>query len=98
MPPHPQKEYTQLKAGSAIAHVDPVPFDQIDPDVQKVMQTYDKENGGSKFLQALAHAPEVFKSFVNYYFPLIFETRGSIDMKLAEMVRLKVAERNDCDL
>ena len=49
-------------------------------------------------MQAVAHAPEVFKSFVNYYVPLIFETRGSIDMKLTEMVRLKVAQRNDCAL
>ena len=81
-----------------MAHVSAVPFDQIDPDVQKVMQTYDKEYGGSEFLQAFAHAPEVVKSFINYYFPLVFETRGSIDMKLTEMVWLKVAERNDCDL
>ncbi len=81
-----------------MAHVSPVPFEQIDPEVQQIMQTYDKEYGGSAFLQAFAHVPEVFKSFVNYYFPLIFETRGSIDMKLTEMVRLKVAERNDCAL
>ena len=64
-----------------MAHVSPVPFEQIDPEVQQIMQTYDKEYGGSAFLQAFAHAPEVFKSFVNYYFPLIFETRGSIDMQ-----------------
>ncbi|MCY4386117.1 MAG: hypothetical protein OXC18_03325 [Desulfurellaceae bacterium] len=81
-----------------MAHVSPVPFEHIDPEVQQIMQTYDKEYGGSAFLQAFAHAPEVFKSFANYYFPLIFETRGSIDMKLTELVRLKVAERNDCAL
>ena len=81
-----------------MAYVSALPFDQIDPDVQKVMQTYNKEIGGSAFLQAFAHAPEVFKSFVDYYFPLVFETRGSIDMKLTELVRLKAAERNDCDL
>ena len=81
-----------------MAHVSAVPFDQIDPEVQQAMQAYDKEYGGSEFLQAFAHAPDVFKSFVNYYFPLIFETRGSIDMKLTEMVRLKVAEHNDCAL
>ena len=37
-----------------MACVSAVPFDQIDPDVQKVMQTYDKEIGGSAFLQAFA--------------------------------------------
>ena len=81
-----------------MAYVSAVLFDQIDPDVQKVMLTYDKEIGGSAFLQAFAHAPEVFKSFVDYYFPLVFETRGSINMKLTELVRLKAAERNDSDL
>ena len=81
-----------------MAHVNLVPFEQIDPEVQAIMRTYDKEYDGSGFLRAFAHAPEVFKSFVNYYFPLIFETRGSIDMKLTEMVRLKVAEKNNCDL
>ena len=56
-----------------MAHVSPVPFEHIDPEVQQIMQTYDQEYGGSAFLQAFAHAPEVFKSFANYYFPLIFE-------------------------
>ena len=72
-----------------MAYVSALPFDQIDPDVQKVMQTYNKEIGGSAFLQAFAHAPEVFKSFIDYYFPLVFEARGSIDMMLTELVRLK---------
>ena len=81
-----------------MAHIGSLPFDQIDPDVQKIMQTYDTEYGGSEFVQVFAHAPEVYKAFCNYYFPLIFETRGSLDMKLTELVRLKVAQRNDCAL
>ncbi len=81
-----------------MAYVSLVPFEQVDPKVQDVMRTYDREYAGSEFLRAFAHAPEVFKCFVDYYFPLIFETRGSIDMKLTEMVRLKVAEKNDCNL
>ena len=75
-----------------------VPFENIDPAFQEIMRTYDREYAGSEFLRAFAHAPQVFKSFVEYYFPLIFETRGTIDMKLTEMVRLKVAEKNDCSL
>lgn len=62
------------------------------------MPTCDKEYMGSDFIRALAHALEVFKSFVKYYFLPIFETRGSLDMRLTEMVRLKVAEKNDCNL
>lgn len=81
-----------------MAHISSLPFDQIDADVQQIMQTYDKEYGGSEFVQVFAHASEVFTSFCNYYFPLIFEARGSLDMKLTEMVRLKVAQHNDCAL
>ena len=75
-----------------------VPFEDIDPGFQEIMRTYDREYAGSEFLRVFAHAPQVFKSFVNYYFTLIFETRGSVDMKLTEMLRLKVAERNNCNL
>ncbi|HLW71687.1 MAG TPA: hypothetical protein VKS22_13825 [Candidatus Binataceae bacterium] len=81
-----------------MAQVSLIPFPQVAPELQEIMRTYDKEYAGSEFVRAFAHAPEVFKSFASYYFPLIFETRGSLDMRLTEMVRLKVAEKNDCAL
>jgi hypothetical protein len=78
--------------------VSAIPFEKIDPELQTVMREYDKELGGSEFVQVFAHAPEVFKSFINFYFPLVSETRGSIDMKLTELARMKVAEKNECNL
>jgi len=75
-----------------------IPFEEIDPELQTVMREYDKELGGSEFVQVFAHAPEVFKSFINFYFPLVSETRGSIDMRLTELARIKVAEKNECNL
>jgi hypothetical protein len=79
-------------------HVSYLPFEAIDSELQSVMHEYDDELGGSEFVKVFAHAPEVFKSFIRFYFPLITETRGTIDMKLTELVRLKVAELNDCHL
>lgn len=81
-----------------MARVSNVPFEKIDSELQAVMREYDKELGGSEFVQVFAHAPEVFKSFINFYFPLVTETRGSVDMKLTELARLKVAEKNACNL
>lgn len=81
-----------------MARVSNVPFEKIDSELQAVMCEYDKELGGSEFVQVFAHAPEVFKSFINFYFPLVTETRGSVDMKLTELARLKVAEKNACNL
>ena len=75
-----------------------VPFDKVDPELQKVMAAYDEELGGSEFVRVYAHAPEVFKRFIGFYFPLIIETRGTIDMRITELARLKVAEKNGCAL
>ena len=79
-------------------HLSYLPFEAVDSQLQVVMHEYDDELGGSEFVQVFAHAPEVFKSFIRFYFPLITETRGTIDMKLTELVRLKVAEINACHL
>lgn len=75
-----------------------LPFDEVDPELQKVMGEYDEELGGSEFVRVFAHAPEPFKKFIGFYFPLISETRGTVDMKLTELARLKVAEKNGCAL
>jgi hypothetical protein len=79
-------------------HISYLPFAAVDSELQAVMHEYDDELGGSEFVQVFAHAPEVFKSFIGFYFPLITETRGTIDMKLTELARLKVAEINGCHL
>lgn len=81
-----------------MARVSAVPFEKIDPELQAVMAEYDKELGGSGFVQVLAHSPDVFKSFINFYFPLVTAARGKIGPKLTELVRLKVAEKNECSL
>ena len=78
--------------------VSEVPFAQVDSELQAVMRDYDKELGGSEFVQVFAHAPEVFKSFIKFYFPLVTTTRGGVDMKLTELARLKVAEKNERNL
>ena len=75
-----------------------VPFDKVDPELQKVMADYDEELGGSEFVRVYAHAPETFKRFIAFYFQLITETRGTIDMRITELARLKVAEKNGCAL
>jgi len=79
-------------------HISHLPFDPVDSELQAVMREYDDELGGSEVVRVFAHAPEVVKSFIRFYFPLIAETRGTVDMKLTELVRLKVAEINGSHL
>ena len=81
-----------------MARLSSLPFERLDKDLQEVMHEYDQELGGSGFVRVLAHSPELFKAFIYYYFPLVTETRGRVDMRLTELARLKVAEHNDCHL
>ena len=81
-----------------MARLSSIPVDQLDDELREVMRAYDAELGGSGFVRVLAHTPEVFKAFIQYYFPLVSETRGRVDMRLTELARLKVAEHNDCHL
>jgi hypothetical protein len=78
--------------------VSTLPFEKVDAELQEVMHQYDEELGGSEFVRVFAHAPDVFKRFIEFYFPLITETRGTVDMRITELARLKVAEKNECRL
>jgi len=81
-----------------MARVSEVPFEQVPDDLQDIMRQYDTELGGSEFVQVFAHAPEVFRQFVDFYFGLVLQSRGALTMKITELARLKVAEKNDCFL
>jgi hypothetical protein len=88
----------RVAAYDQMPHISYLPFESVDSDLQAIMHEYDDELGGSDFVRVFAHSPDVFKSFIRFYFPLITETRGSVDMKLTELARLKVAELNGCHL
>ncbi|MFP6681292.1 MAG: hypothetical protein VCB07_03750 [Gammaproteobacteria bacterium] len=78
--------------------VSEIPFEQVPQDLQEIMRQYDDELGGSGFVQVLAQAPDVFRSFIDFYFPLELETRGAVNTKITELARLMVAQKNNCHL
>ena len=81
-----------------MAHLSAVPFENVPADLQQVMRQYDEELGGSGFVQVFAHAPNVFRSFIDFYFPLELKTRGAVSTKITELARLMVAQKNNCHL
>jgi hypothetical protein len=81
-----------------VAHLSLIPFEQIPSCLRDVMHAYDEELGGSGFVQVLAHAPEVFKRFIDFYFDLELQTRGAVDGQITELARLMVARQNNCGL
>jgi len=75
-----------------------VPFEKVPEDMRTMMQHYDVELGGSGFVQVFAHAPEVFRSFLEFYFPLELKVRGAVNVRITELARLMVAQKNNCHL
>ena len=81
-----------------MAHLSAVPFPEVPDYLQDVMRAYDDELGGSGFVQVFAHAPDVFRHFIDFYFKLELETRGAVDGVITELARLMVAQKNNCHL
>ena len=75
-----------------------VPFEQVDPELQHIMQQSDEVLGGSEWIQVFAHTPELYKPFVKFYYSHIMTDAGGISLKLTELVRHKVALINQCQL
>ena len=44
--------------------------------------------------QVLGHCPEMFQAYFQFYFP--WHTSGSVDPVLKELVRIKMAQLNNC--
>ena len=74
----------------------PIPRDQLDPELRMTLEAFIK--GAPAFnplvFQIMGHNPEVSKAFYHFYMPLRTESR--LDVKLKELVRLKIAQLNDC--
>jgi hypothetical protein len=61
-----------------------------DPELREMMQA----TGGDEMFGVYGHHPSLFKSFLDFYLPAKFE--GLLPFALKELVRLRVAELNDC--
>ena len=74
-----------------MARLDVLPSEAIDdPDLRKMMQ----ETGGDEMFGVYGLHPSLFKGFLNFYIPAKFN--GLLSFNLKELVRLRVADLNDC--
>jgi len=76
----------------------PVPFEAMDDGMRALVTASDEALGGSEWLQAFAHTPDLFKPFARFYYDHIMTERAGISLKLTELVRHVVAEQNECQL
>lgn len=65
--------------------------DAVDnPDLRDKMRA----TGGDEMFGVYGHHPDLFKRFLDFYLPAKFE--GLLPFALKELVRLRIAELNDC--
>ena len=61
-----------------------------DPDLREMMAA----TGGDEMFGVYGHHPTLFKGFLDFYLPAKF--KGLLPFALKELVRLRIAELNDC--
>lgn len=69
--------------------------DQLTPELAKYAERAAVSGPEQTLMfQVLGHCPEMFAGYFQFYFR--WHTSGSIDSVLKELVRLKVAQLNNC--
>lgn len=63
--------------------------DLTDPDLRAMM-----EKTGDEMFGIYGHRPDVFKAFLKFYLPAKYA--GQLPFALKELVRLKIADLNEC--
>ena len=79
-------------------NIDKVPIENLDKDFQDAMIGVDEALGGSEWMQVFGQTPELYKDFVNWYYKHILSETDAISIKLTELIRLKVAQINQCPM
>ncbi len=68
--------------------------DQLPAERLAQIQEVEASGADASVLRAVAHRPEMFDAYFNFYYPAHQE--GLIEPALKELVRLKIARLNDC--
>ncbi len=71
-----------------------VPIDRLDPDLKVMVAKWQAEGGDPNFLRVFGRLPEFLRRFVRFYSPLV--RRGLVEHRTKELVRLRLAQLNQC--
>ncbi len=67
---------------------------ELSPAARERVQAAEAAGTGTSVLRALAHLPEMFDRYFEFYYPA--HQGGCVEADLKELVRLKIARLNDC--
>jgi alkylhydroperoxidase family enzyme len=79
-------------------NIDKIPMEKIDDELREQMEGVDDALGGSEWMQVFAQTPALYKDFVKWYYTHISSETDGISAKLTELVRLRVAQVNQCPM
>jgi hypothetical protein len=79
-----------------MARLDLVPREQLDAELRDTLERFEQAcpDFNPAVFQAMGIHPELSKAFYRFYIPS--RLSGLLDSKLKELVRLKIAELNEC--
>ena len=79
-----------------MARVDLLPRELLDSELCETLAAFERAcpDFNPAVFQALGQNPELSKAFYRFYIPA--RLQGLLDSRLKELVRLKIAELNEC--
>ena len=70
-----------------------LPKEKLTPEFSEMAEKAE-ETGAATVFQVLGHRPEMFESYFKFYYPT--HDGGVVSPALKELVRLKIAQLNNC--
>jgi len=72
-----------------------VDVDELPADLRQMVELWrDVEQGDPNFIRTLGHAPDMLRSFVPFYSPIV--RKGVVEHRTKELVRINIAWHNQC--
>ncbi len=68
--------------------------ERLDPELQTMLAKWEAEGGDPNFVRTFGRLPDRLKRFVDFYSPLV--RKGLVEHRTKELVRLRLAQLNDC--
>ena len=77
-----------------MARIRLIPTQELEPALRQISKEAEAHRLNPAIFQAAGNLPNVFEAFWAFYSPLKME--GLLDVRLKELVRLKIADLNQC--
>lgn len=71
-----------------------IELETLDPELRTMVEKWQADGGDPNFIRTFGRLPEALKRFVAFYSPLV--RKGLVEHRTKELVRLRLAQLNDC--